>query len=268
MGAAQARSLNRGLQLLLALGSEDALDNGGLGVVQVAKQTGHDKSQVSRTLKALASSGFVERDPDSRAYRLGWRLFTLAARAADQRLLEAARPLLARLVKDVGERAHLSVLQGSEVLTLLSQSPPHAVQAAGWVGRTVPAYCTSAGRALLIDFDTEGLTALLDGVGWDSKGPNAPRDIEELDERLGVCRTQGWAFSDEEFEPGLVGIAAPVRDFRGRVTATLNVSAPKFRLKGRIEETALRTKSAADALTLEMGASSKPGSLASSGSRR
>ncbi|MBA3430478.1 MAG: IclR family transcriptional regulator, partial [Actinobacteria bacterium] len=82
------------------------------------------------------------------------------------------------------------------------------------------------------------------------------------------CRTQGWAFSDEEFEVGLIGIAAPVRDFRGRVTASLNVSAPKFRLKGRVEETALRTKSAADALTLEMGASSKPGSLASSGSRR
>lgn len=254
MGGTQGTSLHRGLQILVALGSEDALDNGGLGVVRIAERTGHDKSQVSRTLKALAGSGFVERDPDSLAYRLGWRLFTLAARAADRRLLEAARPLLMRLVKEVGERAHLSVLQGSEVLTLLSQSPPHAVQAAGWVGRTVPAYCTSAGRALLIDFDAEALTALLDGVAWQSKGPNAPRDINDLAARLGVCRTQGWAFSDEEFEVGLIGIAAPVRDFRGRVTASLNVSAPKFRLKDRIEETGLRTKIAADELSVEMGA--------------
>ncbi|MDQ3619754.1 MAG: IclR family transcriptional regulator [Actinomycetota bacterium] len=258
MGAPQATSLHRGLQILLALGSEDALDNGGLGVVQVAERTGHDKSQVSRTFKALASSGLVERDPDSLAYRLGWRLFTLAARAADQRLLEVASPLLLRLIKDVGERAHLSVLQGSEVLTLLSQSPTHAVQAAGWVGRTVPAYCTSAGRALLIDFDKEELAALLDGVEWQSKGPNAPRDVDELDARLAVCRTQGWAFSDEEFEAGLVGIAAPVRDFRGRVTASLNVSAPKFRLKGRVEDTALRTKSAADELTMRLSASIDP----------
>lgn len=268
MGGAQATSLNRGLQILLALGSEDALDNGGLGVVRIAERTGHDKSQVSRTLKALASSGLVERDPESLAYRLGWRLFTLAARAADLRLLEAARPLLMRLVKDVGERAHLSVLQGPEVLTLLSQSPPHAVQVAGWVGRTVPAYCTSAGRALLIDFDRTALTALLDGEDWQSKGPNAPRDIDELDARLRVCRTRGWAFSDEEFEPGVVGIAAPVRDFRGRVTASLNVSAPKFRLKGRIEETALRTKNAADELSMEMSASIEPDRLAGCESRR
>jgi DNA-binding IclR family transcriptional regulator len=34
---------------------------------------------------------------------------------------------------------------------------------------------------------------------------------------------------DEEFEPGLVGIAAPVFDFDGRVVAALNVSGPKFR---------------------------------------
>lgn len=264
MGGAQATSLRRGLQILLALGSDDSLDNGGLGVVQVAERTGHDKSQVSRTLKTLAGSGLVERDPDSLAYRLGWRLFTLAARAADQRLLEAARPLLMRLVKDVGERAHLSVLQGSEVLTLLSQSPPHAVQATGWVGRTVPAYCTSAGRALLIDFDTVALTALLDGVGWQSNGPNAPRDFDELEARLGLCRTQGWAFSDEEFEAGLIGIAAPVRDFRGRVTASLNVSAPKFRLEDRIEETALWTKNAADELSTEMAASIDADRLADS----
>ncbi len=262
MGDVGGTSLNRGLQILLALGSEDALDNGGLGVVRIAERTGHDKSQVSRTLKALAGSGFVERNPDSLAYRLGWRLFTLAAGAADQRLLEAARPLLERLVKDVGERAHLSVLQGSEVLTLLSQSPSHAVQTAGWVGRTVPAYCTSAGRALLIDFDSEALSALLDGVGWRSKGPNAPRNIEEFGERLGVCKAQGWAFSDEEFESGLIGIAAPVRDFRGRVSASFNISAPKFRLKDRIEESARRTKRAADELSMLMSPSIESHDLA------
>ncbi len=49
----------------------------------------------------------------------------------------------------LGETAHLSVLDGDAVVTLLSESSPSAVQATGWTGRAVPAYCTSAGRALL-----------------------------------------------------------------------------------------------------------------------
>ena len=72
----------------------------------------------------------------------------------------------------LGERAHLSVLDGAAVLTLLSHSPPHAVQAAGWAGRTVPAYCTAAGRALLADHDAAALRALLDGVELVPRGPN------------------------------------------------------------------------------------------------
>ena len=38
---------------------------------------------------------------------------------------------------------------------------------------------------------------------------------------------------DAEFEDGDVGVAAPVRNFSGRIVAALNVSAPAFRLGGR-----------------------------------
>jgi DNA-binding IclR family transcriptional regulator len=39
---------------------------------------------------------------------------------------------------------------------------------------------------------------------------------------------------DEEFEAGLVGVAAPVLDFDGRVVAALNLSGPKFRAGKRL----------------------------------
>src|SRR6185312_7758622 len=69
-------------------------------------------------------------------------------------------PLLADLVERLGERANLSVLRGTEVLTVYSQAAPRTVQTVGWVGRTVPAYCTSSGRALLTDCDHDDLVAL------------------------------------------------------------------------------------------------------------
>src|SRR5215218_3626471 len=155
-------SLRRGLLALEVLAHAEGQD--GLGVVDVARRLDVDKSQASRTLRTLADHGLAERDAVSRAYRLGPRVFAYAALVSERRLLRSAPPILDRLVNALGERAHLSVLDGPMVLTLLSHSPTHAVQTAGWVGRTVPAYCTAAGRALLADHDPAALRTLLGGV--------------------------------------------------------------------------------------------------------
>jgi IclR family transcriptional regulator, KDG regulon repressor len=250
---AKETHLRRELAILTVLGGEEAIDDGGLGVVRIADLIGREKSQVSRTLKVLAESGFVDRDTETLQYRLGWRFFALAARAGEQRLLSVAPALLERLVENVGETAHLSVLQGVEVLTVLSKSPPHAVKADGWTGRTVPIYCTSSGRALLFDHDSEALSGLLSAVKFRRLRPGTVRNIEELGERIAVARGRGYALVDEEFEFGLVGAAAPVRDFKGQLVAALNVSAPKFRLGGRLEGAGHEVKRAADDLSALLG---------------
>src|SRR5438552_14727024 len=125
-----ATTLRRGLSLLVALGSAEAVRSRGLGMMRLSEITGEDKSQVSRTLKILAVSGLVDRDPATQAYSLGWMVYGLAARAGDHRLLAEAPALLRRLVDELGERVHLSVLQEAQVLTVWTESPPVAVQAA------------------------------------------------------------------------------------------------------------------------------------------
>lgn len=250
-------SLRRGLQILVTLGSDVAVAQGGLGVTRIADLTGHEKSQVSRALGALAEYGLVERAPGRRGYRLGWECFALARRAGEPRLIDEARIALARLVSEVGEAAHLSALRGAEVLTLLTHPSPHTVSASGWVGRTIPAYCTSSGRALLIDHDRAGLVELLGPEPLPPRGPNSPPDVDELWRRICGDREAGYATADEESEPELVGVAAPIRDFSGRVVAALNISAPKFRLGRDLTRSGGLVRAAADELSIALGA---PGS--------
>lgn len=225
-------NVSRAVATLIALGSDETLGHGGLGVVRLAELTGGDKGQVSRLLTTLAEHGLVERDVETKNYRLGWQLFALAARGGDQRLLGLAKPFLARLVNQLGERANLSVLRGTEVLTVFSAPAPRSVQTVGWVGRTVPAYCTSSGRALLFDHRLPDLLTLFGTQPLAALGPNSPRDVDGLYRRIVASRGRGFSVVTEEFEPGLVAAAAPVRDFRGRICAAVNVSAPKFRLGG------------------------------------
>src|SRR4051812_14306371 len=151
--------LARGLDVLAALGEPEAAREG-LGVVRLAAIVGGDKSQLSRTLATLAEQGFVERDAETLTYRLGWRIFALASRAAENRLIVAAPAVLRGLVAVLGESAHLSVRQGAHTLTLLSEPSPSAVHAPGRVGALTPLATTSSGRALVSDLAPDELTAL------------------------------------------------------------------------------------------------------------
>ena len=77
--------------------------------------------------------------------------------------------------------------------------------------------------------------------------------VEALSKRLAEGRARGYALVDEEFEPGLVAVGAPVRDFRGRIVAAVNVSAPKFRFGARLEQAGEEVRRVADDLSRALG---------------
>jgi IclR family KDG regulon transcriptional repressor len=247
-GHERETSIRRGVEVLLSLASDEALTASGLGVTRISEMLSREKSQVSRALKALAEYGLVQRDEDG-AYRLGWRLFALAQLAGERRLLELAGPPMRRLATTLGERNHLSVLQGTETLTVLSESTARTVQAAGWAGRSTPAYCTSAGRALLLDWPREDILAAFASVSFDALGPRTVGSAEALADAIAEGREQGYVVVDEEFEPDLIGIGAPIRDGSGQVIAALNVSAPRYRFLERLPEAIAELQEAAAELT-------------------
>jgi IclR family transcriptional regulator, KDG regulon repressor len=224
-------ALERALDALCALADDPAAADG-LGVVALTARVGGDKSQLSRTLRTLEERGFVERDADTRAYRLGSRIYVLAARVAESRLIAAAPPVMRELVRELGESVHLSVRQGDEVLTLLTESPAATLHAPGRVGGLTPLASTSAGRALAFDLEERELEAL--GLAA---------------ETIASARARGYALVREEFEPGLVAAAAPIRDGGGRIVAALNVSAPRFRFDDRLDEAGTKLVAAAGALS-------------------
>jgi IclR family KDG regulon transcriptional repressor len=214
--------LSRGLAVLVALSAPEVTRDG-LGVIALTEAVGGDKSQLSRVLATLAEQGFVQRDAETLAYRLGWRVFAMATSVAEDRLLTLAPAVLRRLVAELGESAHLSVRQGGQVLTLLSESPASTLHAPGRVGGLAPIATTSAGRVLVSDLADEELEEL---------------GLSRAAVAIARARSDGYAIVREEFEPGVVAAAVPIRDAAGRVVAALNVSAPRFRFEGRLDDAA------------------------------
>jgi DNA-binding IclR family transcriptional regulator len=235
--------------VLLALGSETAVEQGTLGVTRIAELLGREKSQVSRTLKTLSEFGLVERDPETRGYRLGWRIYALASVAGERLILDIGRPILQQLVSEFGESAYLSVRHGAESITILAESASSRVQSAGWVGRTTPLYCTAVGRALLMDDDEATVRALLANTPLLQLAPQTACSIDIVVERLEEARATGVAIADEEVEAGLISVAVPVRDPQGRVIAAINVAGPKYRFNDHIDRAGVYLQTAADQIS-------------------
>jgi DNA-binding IclR family transcriptional regulator len=114
---------------------------------------------------------------------------------------------------------------------------------------------------LLGDTSLAELQRRFAGVRFEAAGPRLRvHTVEDLYRQVLRARETGYATVDEEFEPELVGVAAPVRDFRGRIVAALNISAPRFRLGERLDAAGRETAAVARELSEHLGWSGTPGS--------
>jgi DNA-binding IclR family transcriptional regulator len=244
--AASASSLRTALRIVNTLVERETSGRTGFNVTRLAHEVGIDPSKASRITQELCDRGFLERRDDS-TLRVGAEFFALA-RALDQGLLSASRPILRRLAIEYGASARLSVRDGVLVRLLRAESAPEQ-----WPPRTglvTPCWCTGTGRALLLDHTQDEIAALLQdydliGVG----GPNAAHSAEELAAANARDRPNGMVAAHGEFEHGITEYAAPVRDGGGRIHAAVAVLGRRPDLMSR--EAAIRTDLAAAVSSLE-----------------
>ncbi|MFD4552190.1 IclR family transcriptional regulator [Streptomyces sp. NPDC058466] len=219
MTGRMASGLCRDLDLLDVLSSQEAVRGSGLGVSRIAQLCQRQKSQVSRALAGMLEAGLVERDPDTLAYRCGWRLFDLAAATRESHLVHSARPCMERLATSVGRPAYLCALRGYNIAVLLAEPASHNSRGAGKQGVTAPALHTAAGRLLMSEWEEMTARTAFAHTPAVQGMPSA----EALLEDLRRIRGAGYAQLDGEFHNGLGGMAAPVRDFTAGVVAAISV---------------------------------------------
>lgn len=238
-------SIRRGLEVLLVLQTSRAREKGGLGVTELAEILDMDKSQISRSLKVLTEYGMVDRDPKTRAFRLGWRIFNMAQVSGDQRLLECAGEVLDDLVIRLDESVYLSVLSGFEALTVAERTAKHSIQAmpAQW-----SLYSTSVGRVLLTDRTSAEIRGMYEGRTLRTARDGGVRTVDDLVETVSKVRDDGHAIVVDEFEVGLAAVGVPVRDYRGVLIGSLGVSGPTFRLEPKLEQAVTDLKQSAQQL--------------------
>lgn len=206
-------------------------EHGELGVTELGRKLEVHKATASRLMTTLAERGFVERDPISEKFRLGFGLISLAGAAVGGNdLVRAARPILDDLAERTRETVNLGVLSGESVVYVDQVTGTRSIVSVSWVGQRTPLHCTSNGKVLLA-FATEAERDRLLQGPLPRLTPRTITDVRKLRTQLSEIRARGYAQTLEELEEGLNAVAAPVRGMSGDLVAALSVSGPAFRMR-------------------------------------
>jgi IclR family transcriptional regulator, acetate operon repressor len=191
--------------------------------------TGLAKSTTSRLLLALERNGLVRRDDHGR-FLPGEMFVSFAWRGgAEAGLVAVAQPFLERLGKATGETINLGVASGGLVEQIAQVDSTYFIGGTNWVGLSVPLHCSALGKVLLA-YGSAQLPPIDNTGKLERRTDKTVTSEAALRAELAGVRARGYAITDEELEPGLIALAAPVRGFDGTVVAALSVSAPSSRM--------------------------------------
>ncbi|QDI92340.1 IclR family transcriptional regulator [Salicibibacter halophilus] len=223
-------------------------------VSELAESLGLAKSTVSRIMATLASEGFVTKDQETNAYRLGISVLTLGGIVTnDLEIHKEAAPVLSQLVNKTGETAHLAILDDLDTIYIHKEECHHPVRILTHLGRRNPSYCTSSGKVLLAYSEDRTVENVI-ANGLTAHTKNSITDPDELRQELNTIRNQKYAVSTEELTEGTKSVAAPIRDYTGKVVSAITVVGPIQRMKGySIPDIAKKVKQAGKEASYRLG---------------
>lgn len=250
MEKATVQSIDRALTIIEALAGE----KDGLGVTEIANRVGLHKSTVHRLLSALGERNYVEQRTGG-AYRLGMKLVELSSLYLNQvELKTEAQPYLRKLLQLTKQPVHLATLDGLEIIYIDKIESIHSIRMYSQIGRRSPALCTATGKALLSGLPDAELCEKIRSTRLPTYTSRSITDPEQLISEIRMVRQRGWSKDDQEHEPGIRCIGAPIYDYRGHIIAAVSTSGLKQILTpSRDEEIAGLVMDAAHSISQRMG---------------
>ncbi|MBO0903512.1 IclR family transcriptional regulator [Jiella sonneratiae] len=259
--AASGRS--GGIQSLVRAGAildTVARHPGGIALADLSAAVGLHTSTAFALIQTLVALGYIDQGERDRRYRVGSRLFAIAAGALDEAaLLNLASPVLADLSAATGEASHLAVRSGRDIVVVARKAATGLLQLSDRGGAVRPAHATAIGKVLLSAMPEEDFERLLPTLSLERFTPDTITEPEALRREIAAIRASGIAHDRRELDPDVSCIAMLVHDFAGRPLAAIGVSGPIWRMAAHLQERSDQLRAAARRLSAALGHADRDG---------
>ena len=200
-----------------------------LGVSEIARMLGLNKSNVYNILSTLEECGYVKKNKSSEKYNLGFKMvefsYTVMSNYPYTNLIVK---VLKDLASDLNVIVYFGIPHGNRVLYLFSAYPKSYgknIPYRSILGETAPYYCTSIGKSLLFSMSDEEINSIL----MEEKIKYTENTLVTNDEIIADLKEsseRGYAIDNIEHENGVRCVGVPVADRNGNLIGAISASGP------------------------------------------
>ena len=201
-----------------------------LGVREAARLIHLSSSTTGRLMSALKDLGLLSQNPKTHTYSLGGKVLSWSGvytSNLDVRTL--ALPAIEELHRITQETISLYVIEGNDRMCVERLESPQNVRIVARIGRRLPLYAGSAGKVLLAFLPPDRQDEIINTTIFTPLTSKTIVDQAALRDELVKIHAQGYAISYGEWLIDASGIAAPIFNQNGEVTAALTISGPSQR---------------------------------------
>lgn len=196
-----------------------------LSLMELVQLSKLDKSAAQRYAHTLCELGMLEQAAQTRRYRLGKKLLNQAFDyLRTNAFIESVNPLLLEICETTGERVSLSLFENDQLVHVMRHQTKTQEYQASLVGRRVPVFCTSGGRASLAALNLDELEMWLKGKEFRAYTTDTVIDHRKLKAVLVPVRQKGYALVVNEFIHGEIALGAAVLSNDGKPFAAIHIS--------------------------------------------
>lgn len=221
------QAVERALNILKVIGDFSIPVSGS----EIAKITGLNRTTVWRLIGSLEKEGFVEQDPLTKGYQLGYALYKITSQSNSYApLIRLARKTMEKLMEESGETVLLSVPKNNGILTIDQIHPNQTIRLIDYSNTISPLVCTSNGKILLSLLSEKELNVLLEQP-LKQYSKNTITDSDLLRKELEKIRVEKVGFTLGELDENENAISAPIFDEKNNLISFITIGGPSFRFQ-------------------------------------
>jgi DNA-binding IclR family transcriptional regulator len=219
----RVQALERALNILECFSFQERA----MRLSDVVNRTGLNKTTAKRLISNLTARGYLQRDPQSKKYQLGMRLFEMGGIVFSSfSLRQAAAYPMTHLQSETGATVLLGVSMDEQLVYVDKREGDGMIRISSDIGWRRPLHYGMLGMVLMASLDSKDAQRILMEYPLEAHTDFSITDDDAFFLRLDQIRNQGYIFEKEEAVEGVMGIAAPIRDYTRQVVAALGIALP------------------------------------------
>ncbi|AST96128.1 IclR family transcriptional regulator [Shouchella clausii] len=229
----QNKSLRKAFEIIESLCAKP------MTATELSKKLNLNPSTLHRFLANLEAMGYTEKLKNNQV-RLTQQFIQLGKMAQAHYDVEAlSKPYLKKLADSTGESVLLSSFHQFKVTYLDKIESSQTVRIVLGPGSHAPSYAVASGKLFLSQLSPEQLDDFFANTELKAYTKNTFTDEQQLRKELVHIRAQNYAIDEEEYEIGLKGFAAPIREATGTMIAALSVAGVSLRFDDEKSKTTI-----------------------------